>query len=254
MTELKGELAEYVKHYKDEPLINLGLAYIFREKCWYDSLLKEHRCLFENSDRLTAFGDRCVQYLFKLLVEQMPNNFSVLEVGVNKSQILSLIQMIATKENKTTKIVGVTPLCDPDFDNGRNRLPDIEYVYKTLNITMENTSLIDGRSQNPKIVEKVKEMGLFDIMFIDGDHSYSGAAFDMLTYTKFMKVGSFLVIDDTNDFKNFPKDIFDPIHGRETIFQGLIGVSKATRDTLEKDDTLQEILTVMHTRLFRKVK
>ena len=195
-------------------------------------------------------GTRCVQYLFKLLVDEMPESFSLLEIGVYKGQILSLTQALATRTNKKAKILGVTPLVDKDF-GGDDRLPDIQRLFKILNITMENTEIIDGLSQNVKVIERVKQDAPFDLMFIDGDHSYEGARSDMNTYVPMLKEGGFLVVNDTNNFRQFPA-IYDPTHNRESLFTGLEPVSRATRDCLENNPSLKDLLAVMHTRLFQR--
>jgi len=111
-------------------------------------------------------------------VDQMPSDFSFLEIGVYKGQILSLIELCANKTEKNSKMVGVTPLFDPDFAK-YNRMPYIEGIFKNFSLTMENTTIIDGKSQDEKIVEKVNNLGPFNIVYIDGDHSYQATVDDI---------------------------------------------------------------------------
>jgi len=249
---LKYDLLKWSESYEDTPYYNLGITCAFRQLCWHDELLRKHREFIENDATITAFGDRCVQYIFKLCVDEMPKDFKFLEIGIYKGQIISLVQALATRTNRDVQIIGVTPLRDPEFNNNEDRMPDIIRLFDSLNITRDNTDIIDGRSQTPSVVEKVKTFGKVDLMFIDGDHSYNGAFFDMNVYAAQLKSGGLLVIDDTNNFKNFPH-LYDPIHKRETLFTGLEDVSRATRDALENNPQFEELLACMHVRIFQKV-
>ena len=41
-------------------------------------------------------------------------------------------------------------------------------------------------------------------MFIDGDHSYNSVKKDFEFYSKYVKVGGYIVFDDYNDYKHSP--------------------------------------------------
>lgn len=236
----------YCNSYEDTDVCNSSIILDFDIGTNSIPWLKEHRDFIEESYRngmVYGHGARCLQYMWKLIVDQLPNNFSFLEIGVYKGQILSLLQLCANKVNKNSKIVGVTPLLDLDFAK-YNRMPYIENIYKQFSLDISNTTIIDGKSQDKKIIEQVYNLGLFDVVYIDGDHSYQATVDDIENYDNCLKAGGLMVIDDASNFKNIPSYISN--------FKGIIEVSEAVRDTLEKNSKYEELLTCMHVRIFRK--
>lgn len=207
--------------------------------------LKKHRDFIDDQQKmgiLYGHGDRSLQYLWKLIVDEMPRNFNFLEIGVYKGQILSLIELLSKKANKTPKIYGVTPLYDPDFAT-YDRLPYIKTMYSTFGLSMDNTTIFDGLSQDQKIIDEVKKQAPFDIVYVDGDHSYNATALDIQNFGKMLKVGGYMVVDDCNNFKNIPDE----------IFKGIFEVSMAVKDNLENHPGYIEVLTCMHVRVWKKI-
>lgn len=63
-----------------------------------------------------------------------------------------------------------------------------------------------GNSQDINVVELVKnEVGVIDLLFIDGDHSYNGVIKDFNNYSKMVKPGGYIVFDDYNDYTDSPE-------------------------------------------------
>lgn len=237
---------DYCKSYEDTDTCNGTIIIDFNLGTDSIPWLKAHRDFIEESYRnglIYGHGARCLQYMWKLIVDEMPQDFSFLEIGVYKGQILSLMQLCADKAGKTTKIVGVTPLNDPDFAK-YNRMPYIENIYQQFGLTMDNTTIIDGRSQEKAIITKVHSMGQYDIVYVDGDHGYQPTVDDIQNFDTCLKSGGLMVVDDASNFKNIPT--------YASNFKGIIEVSEAVRDTLEKNSNYEELLTCMHVRVFRK--
>lgn len=238
-------LEEYCASYSDSEDVHKTIGDEFvvgTNSCDY---LKAHRDFIEESYRngvIYGHGDRALQYMWKLVVDSMPSNFSFLEVGVYKGQILSLMEMLASKASKNVTIVGVTPLMDPDFAS-YNRLPYIENIYRYFGLSMERTEIIDGSSHDSNIVQRASSKAPYDVVYIDGDHSYTGTVQDIVDYGKMVRPGGLLVIDDASNYKKLPS----------SHWPGILDVSNAVRDILEPDASFQEILTVKHVRIFRKV-
>ena len=76
-----------------------------------------------------------------------------------------------------------------------NTLRNID-VHKNSECTI---NLIKGNSQHLQTVQKMKDAldgKMIDVLFIDGDHSYSGVKHDYETYIKFVKINGYIVFDD----------------------------------------------------------
>lgn len=65
---------------------------------------------------------------------------------------------------------------------------------------MDNYTHIVGASQLPYTIQRIKDLGVqFDMIFVDGDHSYTGAKLDYLSYLPFVKPGGIMVFHDIVD-------------------------------------------------------
>ncbi len=58
------------------------------------------------------------------------------------------------------------------------------------------TILIADDSHDPSVVELAGEFAPFDLIFIDGDHSYEGVAADFLNYAPLIRPGGLVVLHD----------------------------------------------------------
>lgn len=239
-------LYDWSKEYEDTEECNRMVVETFRHSTNEVKELKEHRDFIEYHQKelgiIYGHGDRSLPHFWKLLVDEMPKDFKFLEIGVYKGQILSLIQMLANSSSKNAKIYGVTPLYDPDFA-AYNRLPFIEKLFAKFNLTMENTTITDGLSQTPEIIEKVSESAPYDMVYVDGDHSYSVTVSDIENYGAMLKIGGFMVVDDCNNNKKLP----------EGFYGGIYEVSLAVGDCLENNPNYQEILSCLHVRVWKKI-
>jgi cephalosporin hydroxylase len=59
-----------------------------------------------------------------------------------------------------------------------------------------NYSFINADSRQDETFEKVKEHGMFDLLFIDGDHSYEGVKSDYERYSPLVKHGGYIAFHD----------------------------------------------------------
>lgn len=242
-----GELWKWISEYQNTTEFHQKIVDEFVSGTNSIPRIKEHRDFIEESQNrfnlIYGHGHRSIQYLWKLIVDEMPQEFSFLEIGVYKGQILSLIEMLSEMSNRKSKIVGVTPLFDPAFAN-YDRLPFIQNIYNQFKLNVNNTMIYNGFSQDVKTSSEIYPESPFEIVYIDGDHSYEITTSDIKTYSKMIKKNGFLVIDDCCDFKNMPPG----------MFKGIIEVSNAARDTVEKNSDFKELLTCMHVRVWQRIK
>ncbi len=140
-------------------------------------------------DYVWGFGEDCFAALWYMLVKSVEAQ-KCLEVGVFKGQTLAY--MAASGVND---IVGVGL-----FERGGN-IPDWDFseqdtyrIFDEFGLDKKVLNLIKGDSLDPKTVEKAR--GVYDIVYIDGDHTFEGAYSDLCNYAPMVRSGGLLVIDD----------------------------------------------------------
>lgn len=216
----------------------------FTAKVDADEQLLEHREYIEK--RAYGMGERCFHWLWNLLVDEMPDEFRFLEIGVYKGQVLSLIRLLADRTMREAEIVGVTPLSKfagvtgkfPDY-------PDEDYMgYITAlheEFGLQQPCLVIGDSTDPANVEAAKAMGPYDMVYIDGCHEYDYVVKDLMNYGLMVKQGGYLIMDDASNNMKQPWG----------FFQGIEDVSRAARSVIEVDPHWEHLLALVHNRVWR---
>lgn len=83
--------------------------------------------------------------------------------------------------------------------------PDIvQENVKMLNHHNNPYTYIKGDSKSDAVYSQVSNKK-YDIIFIDGDHSYSGVISDFQKYSELVKKNGYIVFDDYNDSKYSPQ-------------------------------------------------
>lgn len=208
-----------------------------------DEELKAHRDFVEQ--HVYGFGERAFWWMWKLLVDEMPQKFGFLEIGVYKGAIPSLIRLLADRSDKQASISGITPLSG---EGGRHdSYPDEDYLQHITDLHehfgQKMPKIYHGLSGDKDIQAKIKRRARFDIIYIDGGHDYEVALADMVTYGPRVKPGGYLVIDDCATY-------LAPVWGH---YQGIKSVSDAARAVIETDPGWEHVLSVMHNRIWKRV-
>lgn len=220
---------------------------------WCTSEYKNDKNLHELRDFVKknnyGFCDDEHHVMWREIVKSLPNNFSFLEIGVYKGQILCLVPKLAKHFNKTCNFLGVTPLNTTgdkySIYNNDNYSENIINIFKTFNIFFDiNKNILTGLSTDEKIKEELKK-NKFDVVYIDGGHDYETVVSDIMLTKEILNENGLIVTDDSSCYKNF--------FGLP-IFTGHIDVCNAIKEHLESDKNYVEIICVGHNRVFKKIK
>jgi hypothetical protein len=183
-----------------------------------------------------GFGERSFYWLFKLLADTKPKDLNFLEIGVFRGQTLALMRTLKPQ----AKITGITPLDSTDGHWESDYEADIKKIHEDFKL--KQPKIIKGLSTDPEVITEASKQ-TYDILYIDGGHSYEVAKSDVYQYSSFVKVGGYLVIDDCANKYNLP----------DGMFKGIATVSKAV-DELLPNEYYKEICSVVHIRVFERIK
>jgi len=194
--------------------------------------LKELRDYVEQNGY--GFGERAFYWMWKLLVDDMPKRFSFLEIGVYKGQHLALIKLLAKMSKRTVQVHGITPLDSTDGYPEYDYLKDIHDLHRAFKLPLP--IIFKGLSTDPTILEEIYPK--YDIIYIDGGHSYDVVKYDLETYSP--RATKYVVTDDSANSLNLP----------EGMFKGHQSVTKAVDEWLPCSNFVEKF-NVVHNRIFK---
>lgn len=182
LSDLKNQWVDTPQHHKH-------MHELFTELVNNDWGLNDHRTYIET--KVFGMGERSFWYLWKLILAELPDNPKLLEIGVFKASTMSLWKML----REDAQVFGVTPL-----DGRGTGWTEDDYAAHIKNIHndfgLEQPTLIIGSSTDDSMVYEAMKQSPFDIVYVDGDHSESGALSDFNNYAPMVKIGGYLAIDD----------------------------------------------------------
>lgn len=191
-----------------------------------------------------GFGDDCFHVVWRMIVEAMPAEFSFLEIGVFKGQTTSLVALAAKHIGKKANVYGVTTL--ENTPDERCKYPEgnyrewIKQIHDHFEVPQPN--LIVGRSNDQHVLYQVGAMD-FDCVYVDGGHDFGIALQDLDNYSKRVRVGGFLVVDDASI-------------GRLNVgscWSGLEDVARAVKERIDPDPKFKFLFAVGHLNLYQRI-
>lgn len=215
----------------------------------------KHEKILDSFLSLNGFGHLAFSWNWKLLVDNVPNNFKFLEIGVYKGRILSIIGLLANEINKECNIYGITPLSTSgdkySVYKESNFLQDIQNNYLKYNEKIDNLHIIHGFSQDEQIINIAKENGEYDIIYIDGCHDYDVVVSDIQNYSKMIKINGYLIIDDSSIYipNAFCPNAFCP-----DGYLGHYDVSIAADKYMNTNEDFIYLYSVGHNRVWKRCK
>lgn len=242
-------LAAFASKWQDTPESNATIQLAFWNAVNADPVLKAHRDYIEAGD--WGKGCRSFHWMWKILVDAMPRSFNFLEIGIHRGQVPSVIGLLAHRVNKECEFVGVSPYDGRDMTKPRDYLPDVLHLLEKF--AQEDIGddkffsfyPIKGDSTQPEIVSAAARYGFFDMVYIDGNHSYSSARADIQNYGEMVRSGGYLLVDDAGCFLNQP----------EHFWKGIDEVSKATDELLPPktpNSQWEHLGNLIHLRIWRR--
>lgn len=215
----------------------------YTDKVNADKELKAYRDWIEAN--AFGFGERCFLWMWNEIVKKMPDEFTFMEIGVFRGQILAIVSLLAERHGKKVRRIGITPLdtsdghWESDYEADIIRLHDVFNIkddYELIRLDSTNPNAIKLASQNPP-----------DVLYIDGGHTYEVVKSDLTHYLPILKVGGTLVIDDCNNAIPMPWG----------YFQGIQSVSIAVDEVLPREGSTEywkHELNLVHNRVLTKLK
>ena len=215
----------------------------YTDKVNADQELKAYRDWIEAN--IFGFGERCFLWMWNDIVARMPQEFTFMEIGVFRGQILGLVKLLADRQGKKVRRIGITPLDTTDGHWESDYEADIKKLHDTFNIA-NDYELITLDSTNPVAINLASKNPP-DVLYIDGGHTYEVVKSDLTNYIPILKVGGTLVIDDCNNAIPMPWG----------YFQGIQSVSLAVDEVLPREGSTEywkHELNLVHNRVLTKLK
>jgi hypothetical protein len=231
--------------------------------------LKEHKDFVEAND--WGMGFRAFLYQWLLILEDCHRRFgavSALEIGVFRGQTLSLWGLIARQRGIELEISALSPFSGNQPKNRwvrsfKKRFSrqykaqkkagslyyDDDFYQRTREIfekfagPFDAVHIYKGLSTDPDI-QKAVAGNTFEIIYIDGDHSFDAVKSDIAGYAPLVRSGGYLVMDDAGHF--LPAKKYD----EEPFYKGYESVARAC-ETIEGMG-FRNVLNVGHNRVYRR--
>jgi hypothetical protein len=251
--------------YRNEGEINDRLHQEFSAKVQMLPILADHRRYVE--EHRLGFGDAAFHYLWWLILRDLLERVMsprLLEIGVYKGQVVSLWSLIASQLDRRISITAISPFAGNPAPKGRlgrawkrltsrgfrrdarvgniyeneNYLLAINKLFQEFGQDFAKVRCITGFSSEPGVIAAVSQ-DRFDVIYVDGDHTFEGATADIKNYSPLVTANGYLVMDDAGWY--LPGSSF--WKGHETV-------SRACE--IIEPMGFRNVLNIGHNRVYRR--
>jgi len=263
---INDSLGARIGDYDNSAEVNEELHREFTARTNEIPFLKEHRDWVEKNQ--WGFGDRAFHYMWLLVAQHLCSGVfhhppSLLEIGVYKGQVLSLLALCARQLSARLDLYAISPFkgtrnqsrivhalrrrLQPSYqksldlgnlyDQG-DYLEACKIIFRQFGLDFRNVTVFRGMSTDAEIYKRV-EGRRFTAIYIDGDHSFEVVRQDLLTYSPLIEKGGLLIMDDASC--DLPG---------EGYFKGYSAVSTAAR--IVPSLGFENVLNIGHNRIYRR--
>jgi hypothetical protein len=191
-----------------------------------------------------GFGERSFYWMWNIIVREMPDIFTFMEIGVFRGQVLALIKILANMYKKQVNIIGLSPMTSEGGYWESDYVKDVETIFDKFNL--EKDYKIIKQLSNSQEAQYIGKGIRSDILYIDGGHTYDVVTADIINYTPCIKHGGYLVMDDCANKFNLP----------DGYFRGHEEVSNAVDEALPpftENKNFEHYFNVVHNRVWKKL-
>jgi hypothetical protein len=257
---------QLVAEYQNSAAHNDELHARLTAAAWADPQLTEHRRHIEQN--ALGFGDPAFHAMWDGLLAAAGRRFGTvraLEIGVFKGQVISLWSLLARERRLDLQISAVGPLAGQPAPRSRllnwfrhrlsrrfreqvangNFYADEDYegivrrLFVRFGLDFDGVRLHRGFSTDPAILRGLAAE-TFQVIYVDGDHTYEGALHDFRTFGPKVTPGGWLVADDAGC--DLPGS---------TFWKGHEAVARATQALPGLG--FKNVLNVGHNRVFERI-
>lgn len=259
-------LRQLTDEYRNEEALNDLVFETLTKATWENPLLAGHRKYIE--ENLLGFGDAAFHSMWARILEAAIHRHKkvrALEIGVFKGQVISLWGLLGATFNWPIGITAISPLKgtplpktktmhkikwliskkyrerirNSDFYENDKYEENIQGIFSKYNLEYSKIRMLKGFSTDQKIISETKNLQ-FEILYVDGDHTFEGALHDFRVYGAKVVKGGWLVADDAGC--SLPGTKF---------WKGHEAVSRAVQ--VLPSLGFKNVLNVGHNRVFEKI-
>ena len=175
------------------PIVPKALYYLSHRICTLESQM--------HGRLATTIEDAILRVLVAASVKS--ENLRILEIGTLFGIGLAMIYDHTSNRFKSVHLTALDPLDGYYSKETRDIVTDERIDEKTFfsnmklaNIPTEDVTLIKHMSTDDVAIDEAREGGEYDVLIIDGDHSYAGVKADFLLYLPFVSRGGYIIFDD----------------------------------------------------------